>query len=83
LKLEQHKFLKIKGPKALPFCNICRQAKQKRQNSKDPALQATKILARVHIDIAGGGATLDCKDEQAPPGIKNIQYFLLITDNTT
>jgi hypothetical protein len=83
LKLAQQKILKIKGPKTLAFCEICRKAKQKRQSSKDPAPRATKILARIHIDITGGGATLDCKDEEAPPGIKNIRYFLLITDDAT
>ncbi|KAI9038199.1 uncharacterized protein KD926_011138 [Aspergillus affinis] len=83
LKLAQQKILKIKGPKTLAFCDICSQAKQKRQSTKDPASRATKILARIHIDIAGGGATLDCKDEEAPPGIKNIRYFMLITDDAT
>lgn len=83
LKLEQQKILKIKNKKTLAFCDICRQAKQKRQSSKNPAPRATKILARIHIDIAGGGATLDCKDEEAPPGIKNTRYFLLITDDAT
>jgi hypothetical protein len=83
LRLAQQKILKIKGPKTLVFCEICRKAKQRRQSSKDPAPRATKILARIHIDIAGGGATLDCKDEEAPPGIKNIRYFMLITDDAT
>ena len=83
LKLEQQKILKIKGRKTLAFCDICRQAKQRRQISKDPASRATKILARIHIVIAGGGATLNCKDEQAPPGIENTRYFLLITDDAT
>jgi hypothetical protein len=83
LKLAQQKVLRIKGPKTMPFCDICRQAKQRRQNTKNPAPRATKILARVHIDITGGGSTLDCKDEQAPPGIKNIRYFMLITDDAT
>jgi hypothetical protein len=73
--------LKIKGPKTLAFYDICRQAKQRRQSTKDPAPHATKILARIHIDITGGGAILDYKDEEAPPGIKNIRYFILITDN--
>jgi hypothetical protein len=83
LKLEQQKILKIKGPKTLAFCDICRQAKQRRQTSKGPAPRATKILARIHIVISGGGATLNCKDEQCPPGIKNTRYFLLITDDAT
>jgi hypothetical protein len=83
LRLAQQKILKIKGPKTLAFCEICRKAKQRRQSSKDPAPRATKILARIHIDIAGGGATLDCKDKEAPPGIKNIHYFMIITDDAT
>ncbi|CBF81124.1 hypothetical protein AN5227.2 [Aspergillus nidulans FGSC A4] len=83
LKFEQQKILKIKGRKTLAFCDICRQAKQRRQISKEPASRATKILARIHIVIAGGGATLNCKDEQAPPGIENTRYFLLITDDAT
>lgn len=83
LKLAQQKILKIKGPKTLAFCEVCRQAKQRRQSTKEPASRATKILARVHIDIAGGGATLDCREEETPPGIKNIRYFMIVTDDAT
>jgi hypothetical protein len=83
LKLKQQKIIRIKGPKTLAFCEIYRKAKQRRQSSKDPAPRATKILAQIHINIAGGGATLDYKDKEAPPGIKNICYFIIITDDAT
>ena len=83
LRLAKTSQIKIKGPKTLPFCDICRQAKQTRRVNKNTAYRATKFLARVHIDIAGGGAALGCDDDHAPPGTKGVRYFMLITDDAT
>ncbi|KAJ5619407.1 hypothetical protein N7510_003391 [Penicillium lagena] len=83
LKLAKASIIKIKGRKTLPFCDVCRQAKQTRRINKTTAYRATKPLSRVHIDIAGGGRTLACDDDQVPPGTKGIRYFALITDDAT
>jgi len=53
----------ITGVKDLPFCKTCIEAKQTRQYSKTPRARSTRPLERIHIDIAGGGKTLDFSDE--------------------
>ena len=75
----------ISGPKHLPFCDVCRQAKQTRQYSKTPRSRLTKPLARVHLDIAGGGRTLDFDNENdaAIPSRLGSRYVLIITDDAT
>ncbi|KAL1955685.1 hypothetical protein VTO42DRAFT_8230 [Malbranchea cinnamomea] len=44
--------------------------------------RATRPLARIHIDLAGGGMTLGSKDDN-PPSREGTRYFMLITDDAT
>ena len=50
----------ITGVKGLPFA---RRASKTRRRSKILRARSTRPLERIHIDIAGGGKTLDLVDE--------------------
>lgn len=48
--------------------------------------RATKPLARIHIDIAGGGNTFGMKDMEKENPITSRQgahYYMLLTDDAT
>ena len=76
----------ISGTKDLPFCDTCHQSRQTRQYGKIPRSRATKPLMRVHLDIAGGGRTLDVDhddDSSIPASRIGAKYVLFITDDAT
>ena len=76
----------IKGSKTLGFCDVCHKAKQTRKVSRTPMPRATKPLARIHIDIAGGGNTFGMKDMEKENPITSRQgahYYMLLTDDAT
>ncbi|BDD54388.1 hypothetical protein MAP00_009257 [Monascus purpureus] len=76
--------IEIKGSKELPLCEACIQGKQTRQYSKTPRSRMTAPLARVHIDLAGGGRTLDIEKLDMPlPSRTGAKYVMLITDDAT
>jgi hypothetical protein len=54
------------------FCNTCWKAKQTQHVSSTATQCAVKPLARIHIDIAGGGSSLRYSDDEAPPTAKGI-----------
>jgi hypothetical protein len=83
LKLASTGIIRINGSKTMPFCNTCQKAKQTRHISSTAAQRAVKPLARIHIDIASGGSSLGCSDNEALPAAKGIQYFMIITDDAT
>jgi hypothetical protein len=76
----------IKGSKILGFCDICHKAKQTRKVSRTSMPRATKPLARIHIDIAGGGNTFGMKDMEKEDPVTSRQgahYYMLLTDDAT
>ena len=83
LAKDAHSGIKIKGSKTLPFCEICRQAKQTRTISKTPMPRASKPLEKIHIDIVGGGNTLGMKEEEGPRARQGAHYALVLTDDAT
>jgi hypothetical protein len=83
LKLTSAGIIHINGSKTMPFCDTCQKAKQTRHVSSTAAQRAVKPLAQIYIDIAGGGSSLGCSDNEAPPAAKGIRYFMIITDDAT
>ena len=83
LASDPHSPITIQGSKNLPFCDVCQQAKQTRQYSKFPRSRLTKPLARVHIDLTGGGRTLDINDDSPIPSRMGTNYVMIITDDAT
>jgi hypothetical protein len=76
--------IKIIGSKRLSFCEACTLAKQHKQSKKRPTRRATQRLARIFIDIAGGGETLKDPDPNKEVLTMNgFKYFVLITDDAT
>jgi hypothetical protein len=72
LKLASTGIIRINGLKTMPFCDTCWKVKQTQHVSSTAAQRAVKPLARIHIDIAGGGSSLGCSDDEAPPAAKGI-----------
>ena len=73
----------IKGPRTLGFCEICQQAKQTRKISHTPMPRATRPLARIHVDIAGGGNTFGGKVQETTTSRQGSTYYMPITDDAT
>jgi hypothetical protein len=90
--LESHNFdVKLSDGKAL-FCELCTLGKQYTIPSDKSQPREEVMLDRIHINIAGGGATLppaiaqaiedsefDYKDA-SQPSVRGARYFMLITD---
>jgi len=79
--------VKISGIKDLPFCKICVKAKQTRRYSKTPRIRSVRPLERIHIDIAGGGKTLEFEstidEKELDPSRLGAKYVMGITDDAT
>ena len=73
----------VKGPKTLGFCEICQQAKQTRKISHKPMPRTSRPLARIHVDIAGGGNTFGGKDQETTTSRQGSNYYMPITDDAT
>jgi hypothetical protein len=72
LKLTSAGIIHINGLKTMPFYDTCWKAKQTQHVSSTAAQRAVKPLVWIHIDIAGGGSSLRCSDDEAPPTTKGI-----------
>jgi hypothetical protein len=83
LKLASAGIIRINSSKTMPFYDTCWKVKQTQHVSSTAAQRAVKPLARIHIDIASGGSSLGCSDNEAPPAAKGIRYFMIITDDAT
>ena len=70
----------ISGPKILPLCSTCLKAKQVSQPFSPAARWKTPGHC-LHLDIAGGGSTLDT--ENPLPTYGSRRYYLLVTDDVT
>jgi hypothetical protein len=76
----------IKGSKWLGYCNVCHKARQTRKISHNPIPRATRPLARIHVDIAGGGNTFGIEDlekEDSATSRQGTHYHMLLTDDAT
>lgn len=74
----------ISGPKELPFCETCVKAKMTRSYSKKARTRMTAPLARIHMDIVGGGKTLDFDDDEPIEASRaGAKYALIIVDDAT
>lgn len=75
--------ISIKGSKAPFFCDVCTQAGMIRLYSRVPMPRALRPLERVHVDIGGGGCTLDDAVDHPKASRRGTKYFLVITDYAT
>ncbi|KAJ9253689.1 hypothetical protein DTO212C5_9256 [Paecilomyces variotii] len=75
--------IKIEGSKDLPFCDVCKQAKITKLISRRPMPRAVAPGRRLHMDIIGGGRTLDYESDEALPSDIKMRYALLVTDDAT
>lgn len=78
----------ISGSKDLPFCSICTQAHQTRHYSKKARTRQTRPLARIHMDLAGGGKTLNPDagldgTETIEPSRIGAKFVMILTDDAT
>jgi hypothetical protein len=69
------------------ICHVCIEAKSTRKYSTRKASRVTRPLGRIHIDIVGGGQTLEKSDiimnSPDPMATDGQKYFMLITDDAT
>jgi hypothetical protein len=82
-KLANQGILRIKGSRRLRFCDTCHEANITRTTSHEAPIRSARRLGRIFIDIVDGGQVLGCDEPEAPPGLKNVRYYLLITDDAT
>ena len=76
--------IQIQGKKLLTPCNYCFKAKMTWKIGNGLTPQTTRPVARLHVDIFGGGRTLGLElDNEAPPANGKFKYVLLITDDAT
>ncbi|EDN03589.1 predicted protein [Histoplasma mississippiense (nom. inval.)] len=75
--------IRIKGSKTGFFCDSCVKAGMTRKFSQTPMPRALRAMQRVHIDLAGGGRTLDDMSDYPIESRQGTKYYMLITDDAT
>ncbi|KAL1956598.1 hypothetical protein VTO42DRAFT_7009 [Malbranchea cinnamomea] len=75
--------IKILGDKTKFFCKPCIEAGLTRKISKTPIPRCKLPLQRIHIDIIGGGKSLDDNSDHPMESRKGAKYAMLITCDAT
>lgn len=74
--------IKIKGTKELGFCDVCVRAKAKAL-SHPPSKRYINPGARIHLDIGGGGRTLDTTADNEISTFGGGKNFMVLTGDAT
>lgn len=75
--------IRISGTKTSFFCDTCVKSGITRRYAQTPMSRSLRPLEKIHMDIGGGGRTLEDTNDHPFPSRRGARYFLIICDDAT